>query len=191
MFDSKFTYPINQPLKKSGPSNDGDLRSWEYKVKTTKKKTYVIKVCEYKHDVHFIKFYPTKLSGAKDKYKKRLGNTKEFSRLIGTCFALAFKIMKKNEDAIFGFYGQWDKVDVEREDEISQRYRIYKRAVISILSKSEKYKFNFTAIDQINTFFIFPAHLPLEVKIDQLRLHFSTIFTNENINDLIIPKKTV
>lgn len=189
MFESKFAYPIKSPIRKSRNAEDGEELSYLYKVRTNSKKSYFIKVSIYENNVHFIKFFPSKLEQANDKYKRRLGNVNEFSRLISTCLKLAIKLFDNNPDSIFGFHGQWDRVDVKKNSEVSQRYKIYKKAVVSVLSKSDRHQFNFYPIDQLNSFFVVPQHLNFEAMENKLKKQFSKILGDEGLNELQLPNQ--
>ena len=100
---------------------------------------------------------------------------------------MAFEILRKNSNSVFGFIGQWDEVDVLRKSEQSQRFRIYKRATLSILSKANHFSFNYLSIEEINALFIFPEHVDsIEVEI-ALKKQFSAIYTDEQIAELFMP----
>jgi hypothetical protein len=189
MFDPKFAYKISTPIEKKGPSSDGELHSHKYKFKTLSKKTYFVKVCVYKHNIHFIKFYPSRLELSPNKYKKRIGNVKEFSRIVSTCLKLAVEIIDKKPDAIFGFFGQWDDKDVEEKAKVSQRYRIYSRAIVSNLENVTRHKFNYFKLPAINTFFFVPESIDFKGQEGQLTAYFANILGEEGLNELFIPEK--
>ena len=189
MFDPKFAYHISSPIEKKGPSSDGELNSYKYKFKTLSKKTYFIKVCEYEHNVHFIKFYPSRMELSPNKYKKRIGNVREFTRIISTCLKLAVQIFDKKPDAIFGFFGQWDDKDIASEAKVSQRYRIYTRAIISNLENVQRHKFNYYKLPLINTFFFIPEHIDFKAKEGTLTAYFANILGEEGLKELFIPNK--
>lgn len=163
MFDLKFSYHVNSPYKKSETGEYGEIGHRLYKVKTTKKIPYIIRVDEFFGGLFFIKFYPSRYVDTKNKYQLRLGRVREFNRLISTCIKIAHNILKQNPDASFGFYGQWDKSDIiQNEDNIkiedlfSQRFRIYQRV---IFSKIDKEKFKFITESMINVMVVVPIHL--------------------------------
>jgi hypothetical protein len=189
MFDPKFAYHISTPIQKTGPSSDGELRSYKYKFRTLSKKTYFIKVSEYEHDIFFIKFYPSKLEQSPFKYKRRLGNVKEFSRIVASCLKLAVQLFDKNPDAIFGFFGQWDNTDVEDEAKVSQRYRIYVKAAVSNLENVSRHQFNYFELPKINTFFVVPKHIDFKSKVAELTAYFANILGEEGLRELFIPEK--
>lgn len=189
MFDPKFAYKISNPIEKKRPSSDGELHSHKYKFKTLYKKTYFIKICEYEHNIHFIKFYPSRLESSPNKYKKRIGNVNEFSRIISTCLKLAIQIFYKNSNAIFGFFGQWDEKDVECESKVSQRYRIYTTAIISNLDDVSRHKFHYYKLPIINTFFFVPQHINFKAKEGELTAYVATILGAEGLKELFIPEK--
>jgi hypothetical protein len=188
MFDAKFSYKIESPLKSSKSSSEGESKYFLYKVKTTTGRPYFIKVSYYENDVHFLKFYPKKLELSPNKYKIRVGNINELTRLVSTCIKLSIEIMKTNKNSILGFVGQWDFVDVEAEREVSQRYKIYEKAVLSVISKSN-YDVSFIVAESINTFIVFPSHLNEDNVVEMMKEQFSKIL-GEKILDLFIPKKS-
>src|SRR5690554_5575571 len=183
MFDPKFAYNISSPIEKKGPSSDGELHSYKYKFRTSSKKTYHIVVSEYEYNIHFIKFYPSRLEQSPDKYKKRIGNVNEFSRIISTCLKLAVQIFDKKPDAIFGFFGQWDDKDVEEEAEVSQRYRIYKTAIISNLENISRHQFEYYQLPEINTFFFVPEHVNFKEKEAELKAYFANKLGEEGLKE--------
>jgi glycosyltransferase involved in cell wall biosynthesis len=115
----------------------------------------MLRVDEYPNDLYFIKFYPSNLYDHPNKYKIRVGNINELSRLIATCIKLAKIILKKNPAASFGFYGQWDEKDVEVCDKkninSSQRFRLYLKAV---LRKVNDEKYSFVQLEELNLMII-------------------------------------
>ncbi len=185
MFDSKYSYNLGAPLKKTSSPYEGESKSVIYKVKTTKRIPYFIKVNYYENDVHFIKFYHKKFEQSPNKYKMRIGNVNEMTRLVSTCIKLAVQIHDGNRNAIFGVVGQWDEVDVKKQSEISQRYRIYIKAILSVLTKSEK-SFDYFTIEKLNTFLFIPSHMNSEEKIKKIGENFSNIM-GSGIQDLAIP----
>lgn len=192
MYDPKFAYYLGSPIIHSKTSKDGENESYTYKFRTTKKKPYFILVNVYDNNVHFIKFYPKRLQQSPNKYKKRVGNVDELTRIVSTCVKLALNIYSKNNDAIFGFHGQWDEKDVDRNDRNSQRYRIYKRAVISIIEviKKEGYKFQYFDADTINTFFVIPNNFEEIQTKEKLKTQFLKLY-GDDISKLEVPDSNI
>lgn len=188
MFESKFAYDINSPIKVSKASTEGENKSELYKVRTTDRRPYFIKMNYYDNGVHFVKFYPAKLNLSPNKYKIRVGNIKEFTRLISTCIKLSVRLLEENKDAIIGFVGDWDGKDVERESEVSQRYRIYEKAVLSVVSKTDKFNVDFIVIKKINAFIVYPNKLNSDFVTNMMMEQFSKIL-GDNILNLFIPKR--
>jgi len=162
MYLKKFSYTPSSP-RNSKASIYGELKSSSYKVKTSKNKPYFIEVNEFEHNVFMIKFHPKNLTHSKDRYKMRNQKTFELTRLISTCIKLAFEILSDNPDATFGFIGQWDDVDVERKSKVSQRFRIYKKAILSIIPKANNYAFKFYEVIELNAFFVVPSHIDFSI----------------------------
>lgn len=183
MFDKDYSYHLPACYKKSTFSDNGQNCSYLYKVKTTKRTPYFIKVDEFEHDLYFLKFYPKRMDGSKEKYKKRLGKINELTRLVSTCVKLAYKLSNDNPDASFGFYGQWDKKDVVNESEISQRYRIYKRA---IMSKINKDNYHFIYEDSVNTMIAIPNHLYSDRYKNKIKSLLLSIYSKD-LNELRVP----
>lgn len=184
MFDAPLI--INNPIKNTATSDFGGEGYFLYKVKLKNKKPYIIRVEKYPNDLYFLKFYPKNHESNPNKFKIRLNQKSEFSRLIATCIDLAKKMLKKNPDCCFGFFGQWDEKDVVSENDLkeisyvlSQRYRIYKSVIFSRLN-NENFSFYFN--DEINTMIIFPMHI-----FNNKKLYYKIINMMKQIysNDLI------
>ena len=124
MFDPKSAYSFGNSLNSFTVSEYGEKSHVLYKVKTLTGKPYFIRVDEFENDLFFIKFYPTNYEYSSLKYKVRLGDVREFSRLIGTCINVAKSIQEKNPEAAFGFHGQWDNAFLPfvYSDSIVQQY---------------------------------------------------------------------
>ena len=185
MFDLSSSYQLSPPNRKSTISQYGEKNSIYYKVKTLKKKPYFIRVDEFDSDLFFIKFYPKKMQNDKDKYKKRVGKVNELNRLVATCINLCYQILKKNPDASFGFHGQWDKIDVfSKKEDFSQRYRIYKRAMIYKISSDN---FKFIDYSNINSMIIIPNHLYNQQYVGKLKSVLSVNLSEYDLNKLRTP----
>jgi hypothetical protein len=161
MFDSSL--PINNPIKNSSTSEYGGEGYLLYKIRLKNKKPYIIRLEKYPNNLYFIKFYPKNHESNPNKFKLRLNQKIELTRLIATCITLAKNMLSNNPDCCFGFFGQWDKNDIVSENElinseyvVSQRYRIYKTVIFSKLNKDN---FEFYFNDEINTMIIFPKHI--------------------------------
>ncbi len=185
MFDSPLV--INNPIKNTTTSEFGGDGYLLYKVKLKNKKPYIIRVEKYPNDLFFLKFYPKNHESNPNKFKIRLNQKSEFSRLIATCIELAKKMLNKNPDCCFGFFGQWDNKDVVSENELknkpytlSQRYRIYKSVIFSkINSKNFEFYFN----DEINTMIVFPKHVFNDKKLyNKIISRMRQIYSNDLIN---------
>ena len=186
MFSEKFAYHLNNPNQKTSISRYGEEYSEIYKVRTIhQKKVYFIQVDVFKNDVYFIKFYQKKDAHHPDKYKKRYGNVKEFTRIVATCLKLSKAIAKKNPDAIFSFHGQWDKNDVENERTTSQRFSMYVRV---LASKIDPTNYKFYIIHDLNILAIIPIHRYNSKTITKILSHFNTLY-EDKLNELVIPSK--
>ncbi|CAG5083266.1 hypothetical protein [Parvicella tangerina] len=184
MFEERYSYHLNNPVKVSEISINGELKSEIYRVRTIKgKKVYFIKLDIFHHDVFFIKFYLKKDQNNKNKFKIRYGNVKELTRLVSTCLVLANRKLKQNPDSIFAFHGQWDEKDVQEENVISQRYRIYKRV---IASKVDENKYKFYLIDRLNSMAVIPVHLYNEKNLAKINKYFNDLY-GETLEELIVP----
>lgn len=184
MFEERFAYHLNPPIRVTKVSVNGELFSEIYKIRTLKsKKVYFIQIDVFHHDVFFIKFFQKKDQNRKNKYKIRYGNVKELTRLVTTCLILAKKKMKSNPDSIFAFHGQWDEKDVQLGNSISQRYELYRRVVAS---KIDKNLFKFYLIDRLNAMAVIPTHLYTQKTIDKVNSYFNDLY-DESLEDLIIP----
>lgn len=186
MFQDKFSYHVTASLRTSTSGINGEKRAYFHKAKTTSNKPYIIRVDEYENNVFFIKFYPKGLEQNSNKYKFRNDPKvlkESFTRLVSTCIKVAQLYKNKSPDAIFGFHGQWDDVDVKLKRELSQRYSIYSRVVASKVS-SQDYKH--IAIEQINTFLIIPSNIYTEGLQEELFKQFMEIF-GDNIDELRVP----
>lgn len=189
MFDIDSAYHVNNPYKVSKSSSYGENGHSLYKVKTTKKKPYLIKVDCYDNDLHFIKFYPKNLHLSKDKYRQRIKGVNELSRIVATCIKIAQSILKKNPDACFGFYGQWDEKDVintrQGKTSTSQRYRIYLHAVINKVSANN---FMISNNETFNLTIIIPKHKYSEELLSEISIGLLNKYLN-NFDDFIIPQE--
>lgn len=176
---------LGSPIKKITEGIVGEV-VYVYKVRAPSKKPYMIRLEKYKYDTYFLKFYPKNLELSTDKYKFRneiKNSNRDLPRLVACCIDLAKKIQKKNPDAIFALYGQWDEVDVARRDEISQRYRIYR---IVLASKAREQDFVHVVVPPINTYFIIPVAVYTEALKGQITQYFEELF-KESIPHLSVP----
>jgi hypothetical protein len=186
MFSDKFAYDLNNPIQITKVSRYGEEYSEIYKVRTQhQKKVYFIQVDVFKNDVYFIKFYQKKDANHPDKYKKRYGNIKEFTRIVATCLKLSKKIVRKNPEAIFSFHGQWDQNDVYNERTISQRFSIYLRVLSSKINTDN---YTFYLIQDLNILAIIPIHRYTSKNITKILSHFNALY-EERLNELVIPSK--
>ena len=127
-----------------------------YKFKTHSNLWYIIRVEVYEDDLYTIKFYPKSLASSRNKYKTRIGKKddwKKFSRIVATCFQVIMELREENPRAIFGFNGQWDKVDKDRGSQTSQRFRIYRMAIVS---KFPEPYYHHISNEPINCHFMIP-----------------------------------
>lgn len=126
-----YTPQTNATIDRQDPAN-------QYEVIPDKKKGYKIKVRPkliYKFELFyfgcfvFVKFYPSKLEDAKDKYSKtNIGlKVSETRKLLNTCCKIVHLEMNKeeNEDCIYGFIGQWYEKDNRLRRLSTIRYSIY------------------------------------------------------------------
>lgn len=188
MFEERYSLHIGNPIKKITTQLYGEKVALLYKVKTTKKKSYIIRVDEYEDNVFFIKFYLSKYETNPDKYKYR--NPKhyreDFTRLVITCITLAKRILKNNPDSVLAFHGQWDNLDIEKESVTSQRFNLYKRVMIS---KAPKDKYEHIEILQLNSYAIIPREFYSKERVDQIYDRFISIFGEDGLEELAIPEK--
>lgn len=135
------TTPIDK--KDARSSFPGKEVQFLFKFKDRSNVRYIIEVDKFENNVHFIKFYRQRHEGhgvKKFQWRSRKVFSKEFSRIIATCAKVALDIRAKDETAIFAFVGQWDNKDVKNQNKESQRSRIYKRALSSLVNE-HNYKF--------------------------------------------------
>lgn len=181
--DSKIT--IKNPIRKIKECHPAE-EAYIYKIKAPSKKPYMIRVEKYKYNIFFLKFYPKRLELSPYKYKFRNSKcdaTTDLPRLVAACIVVAKKIQKGNTDAIFGFYGQWDDIDIERKSKISQRYSIYRVVLASKVRESEYkhvYDINF------NSHLIIPIGIYNEKLQEDIAIYFNDIFGAE-LQNLAVP----
>ncbi len=184
MFDKKFSYKLSNPIKTQTVSENGEKKAEFYKIKVGNKKIpYIIRLDYFELNVVFIKFYHSKYSADKDKFKHRYNNNLPLTRIVSTCILLCEKKINKNPELLFFFYGQWDNKDVERKLKISQRFKLYSTTVVS---KIDQNKYKHLKIEKLNVHGFIPTTLYNKQLENDLVTYFDKLF-GDKIQELIIP----
>jgi len=187
MFDLSYPIPLN-PISKTTKSNNGENKAIIYKVKCSGI-PYHIRFEYFDHNICFVKFYIGKNQDHPFKYQERRykeGKTKNLikvNRLLSAIIDLIIKEKNKNEDLIFGFYGQWDAYDIKRNRELSQRFSTYYQVMIS---KRIDKAFSCYIFKKINSAVFLPLHIDRSDKLNFVINYLTEKFGN-SLEELVIP----
>lgn len=109
-------------------SHDTYLQNHIYSFKTSKKKSYIVNVEEYLHDVFILKFHTKATTWSKKKYTL-LTNDHEARKIIFTCIQIGLEIYNSKPTASFGFIGAPTKNEIKRKHilEKTKRFRVYRK----------------------------------------------------------------
>lgn len=157
-----------------------------YKFRTENKTVYHMIAEEYLSKYYFIKFYPSRYQDSKngERYKIRTKVQPDASKVIGTCVKLVLELIKKNPDHYFGFFGQWDEVDVANNRKNSQRFQIYKRITTSYFRKDT---FDHIEFRSINVFMIVSKNSVYLQKKSKLTDDVIDFLSRDTIESLVLP----
>lgn len=95
-----------------------------------KKIIYIVEVEVYDHDIHVVKYYQKCMKGDRMRFNI-LTNEMKASRIIATCLAIIFDVIKRRPSANIGFLAsRTQRSDGSYEEglRMTKRFRIYKQA---------------------------------------------------------------
>jgi len=187
MFDPKqaYWYTLMQSKPVNPPTKNVQLTHTQlYKFTCANKVVYHIVVEIYKDIYYFIKYYPSKMQHEPMKYKVRTNRQKDFSKIIGTCAKLTSDLINKRPDAFFGFVGQWDEIDIDNKEEISQRFTLYRKISANLFPKE---KYTYVEVKHLNMM-VFSYHENVTDKvIKDLKKDVAAFLTMPGATSLIMP----